>query len=233
VLILGLTKTTLLDYPGKVAGTIFTGGCNFACPFCHNGELVKGIDAMPPINEEEIFDFLKRRRGVLEGICISGGEPTLQKDIIDFAAKVKALGYQIKLDTNGTNYKIVEELSNRKLIDYVAMDIKNTPKKYFTTAGIDDNKILWEEINKTIDFLSQGKIMHEFRTTVVKQLHEKEDLLFIAGLLDKKGKWFIQSYKDSPSVIQKGLSAYSDDELKDIYSEIKKINHDAYLRGIQ
>ncbi|MBU2068526.1 anaerobic ribonucleoside-triphosphate reductase activating protein, partial [Patescibacteria group bacterium] len=165
MLIGGLQKSTLIDYPGKVAATIFTIGCNFKCPFCHNPELVdlKKIKRQPKIFEAVFFDFLKSRQDLLEGICITGGEPSIQPDIIDFIKKIKKLSFLVKLDTNGSQPKILEKLFNQNLLDFVAMDIKSSQENYSKTTGI---KINLQDIQRSIDLIRQNKIDYEFRTTI-------------------------------------------------------------------
>ena len=169
----GLQKLTLLDYPEKVACTIFTAGCNFRCPFCHNASLVTHIDLERNIPVEQVMNFLKKRWRVLDGICISGGEPLLQPELEDFIRGVKEIGYSVKLDTNGSNARLLKHLAEEKLLDYVAMDIKNAPGKYGITIGIPDYNM--EEIFRSVDFLMSGTLPYEFRTTVVREFHKRED----------------------------------------------------------
>lgn len=232
MLILGLTKTTLLDYPGKVAATIFTGGCNFRCPFCHNGGLVIDSKDMPIISEEEILSHLTKRRGILQGVCISGGEPTLYNDLPDFLQKVKSLGYEIKLDTNGSFPKRLAKLIDGGLVDYIAMDIKNCKDKYARTAGCDDLEI--KDISESIKLIKSSNIPFEFRTTIVKELHTLKDLLEIREWIGEV-PWYLQSYKDSPSVIQEGLNGYKEAELRNMLKEIKEKNgtNTVWLRGVE
>ncbi len=225
MLISGIQKLTLLDYPGKTACTIFCYGCNFLCPFCHNALLVteKAEEFIP---EEEILSFLKKRQGVLEGVCITGGEPTLQKELKSFMRKIKDMGYLIKLDTNGYKPELLKEIIDEGLCDYVAMDVKNTVKKYALTVGkdIDTDKIL-----RSIDTLKEGKVPYEFRTTVVKDFHTSEDLKEIAELL-KGSPWFIQQFKDSGQLIKEGLSPYSNEEMRALKEEIRAVFPDISLR---
>ena len=172
MLIKGLNKTTLLDYPGRVAATIFTGGCNFRCPFCHNGDLVLKPSIQDAYSEEEVLSFLQKRKNVLKGVCITGGEPTLQADLPVFMEKVKKIGYDIKLDTNGYQPQVLAELIGDGLVDYVAMDIKNSKEKYPETAGLNDLQI--EKIEESVELLAGATIPYEFRTTVVDELHDEE-----------------------------------------------------------
>ena len=223
----GLQKTTLLDYPGRLACTVFTNGCNFKCPFCHNSSLALGT--AKPITEEKILSFLKKRRGILDGICITGGEPLIHDDIIDFIEAVHELGYSVKLDTNGSYPDRLQELIDRSLIDYVAMDIKNSPDKYALSCGAD---IEVSDIRKSIEILMQGKIPYEFRTTVVKELHTKEDIHQIGKRIAGAQKFYLQQFKDSPEVLQAGFSAYSKDEMKELIIIAKKYVPAAVLRGI-
>lgn len=170
--ICGFNKTTLLDYPGKVASTIFLGGCNFRCPFCQNSVLVLHPEEQPDYAREDILAFLKKRKGILDGVCISGGEPTLAADLEEFLRQIKDLGYLIKLDTNGTRPDVVKHLAESKLIDKVAVDIKAGPDHYSRLAGVSAPAM--DKVRETVDFLLHGQLDYEFRTTVVKELHTEE-----------------------------------------------------------
>ena len=169
----GLQKLTLLDFPQVVSCIVFTHGCNFRCPFCHNSSLVDG-EFKEEISTEEIFDFLKKRKGILDGVVITGGEPLIQKDIRGFVEKLKEMGYLVKLDTNGTNPKMLKELVEAKLIDYVAMDIKNSSEEYEKATGVTG---LMDKVTESKDFLLKGTVPYEFRTTIVKGIHTKESLV--------------------------------------------------------
>lgn len=230
MIIHGLAKTTLLDYPGHIACTIFLGGCNFLCPFCHNKDLVIEPNLLPTITDEEVFDFLQKRKGILEGVCITGGEPTLRKDLPSFIAKIKDLGFKIKLDTNGTNPDILKYLCDNKMIDYVAMDIKNSQEKYKGTIGVQSLDL--NNIMKSITYLQTNPILFEFRTTVVKELHSKEDLITLAKEISGHSHYFLQSFVSSDNQIRKGFSSYSLDELTDILHAIKVYLPNASLRGV-
>lgn len=201
--IYGLQKLTLLDYPQKTACTIFTGGCNFACPFCHNASLVTHIDG-EVIPQSELLSFLDKRKNMLEGVCISGGEPLLNDDLPDFIVKVKEFGYAVKLDTNGSFHEKLKSLIDKKLIDYVAMDIKNCREKYNITAGA---SVDIEKIEKSVKLLLKGKIPYEFRTTVTEQLHCDSDFEKIGDWLFGAEKYYLQTYQDSDDIIAKGLTA--------------------------
>lgn len=228
--IYGLNKTTLLDYPEHVAATVFLGHCNFRCPFCHNGDLVLHPDSQEVLSEEDVLDFLKKRRGILTGVCISGGEPTLEVELPAFVDKIKAMGYLVKLDTNGYHPEVIPLLMENKLIDYIAMDIKNSFTKYGETAGIKncDN----DKIRKSIQYLMTGNIKYEFRTTVVKELHTKEDMLEIAKEIEGAKAYFLQGYQESEQVISPGLHAYSKEEMEEIKEIVKPWIPGVELRGI-
>ncbi len=231
MLILGLNKTTLLDYPEHVAATIFTGGCNFRCPFCHNKDLVFP-QKTTTYSENEILSFLKKRAGVLTGVCITGGEPTLQKDLTDFLARIKDLGYLIKLDTNGYQPDILHNLLNQKLIDYCAMDIKNSPGKYAITAGLSSCDL--HRITESVSCLLSltGSFPFEFRTTLVRELHDREDMLAISEWLKGAPAYYLQSYTDSKNVITSGYHALSEQSLSE-YRDICLQNiPNTQLRGI-
>ncbi len=200
MLIVGFNKTTLLDYPGRVAAAIFVGGCNFRCPFCHNGGLVLNPLSQESYSEKEILEFLQKRRNVLKGVCITGGEPTLHADLPEFILKIKNLDYQVKLDTNGYAPGVLKKLLDEKMIDYVAMDIKNCPGKYAMTAGICDAFKL-DRIEQSIIILKESSIPYEFRTTVVKELHTREDMVKIADWIKGCPCYFLQQYKGNENVI--------------------------------
>lgn len=226
----GLNKTTLLDYPGHVAATIFTGGCNFRCPFCHNGDLVLRPETMPTYTEEEIFSFLKKRKPVLSGVCITGGEPTLQKDLPDFISQIKDMGYLVKLDTNGSNPQMLSLLLNNSLLDYVAMDIKSGKSDYAHVAGC--NPALLSNIEASVEILNTCHIPHEFRTTVVKGLHTTDTFHEIGNWLPSDSLYFLQSYKESAQVIDKSFSSFSEEEMKKFLEITQKYIPQTALRGI-
>lgn len=233
--IVGLQKMTLLDYPGKVACTVFLGGCNFRCPFCHNKDLLDGR-AEPWITEEELLAFLKKRQGLLDAVCISGGEPTLQKELTELARKIKDMGYLVKLDTNGSNPALLKELVQAGVLDYVAMDIKNCPRRYGETTGI--SKINLERIEESIRFLMSGAIDYEFRTTVAEQLHSLQDMkemgLWLQGLSPetKPRRLFIQPYRDSEGVLQPGLCAPEKDTLTAFCKQLQPYSQNVTIRGM-
>ena len=224
----GMQKLTLLDYPGKVACIVFTKGCNFRCPFCHNASLVEGGQG-PLISDTEVLAFLSKRMGVLEGICISGGEPLLQKDIADFMRKVKKLGYAVKLDTNGSNPEILHELICEGLVDYVAMDIKNTVEKNDKTCG---TEVDISKIKKSIEILKTSGIDYEFRTTLVNELHTVSDVEEIGKELKGDSKYFLQSFVDSGDILCPGMSAIDEKTVKKMEEKVRENLPNAAVRGI-
>lgn len=238
MLILGLNKTTLLDYPEHVAATIFTGGCNFRCPFCHNKDLVFAHESMAaqlvtPYTEEEILAFLKKRVGILTGVCITGGEPTLQKDLPDFLARIKELGLLVKLDTNGYQPDVLRHLLNKGLIDYCAMDIKNSPDKYAVTAGLSSCKISLIQESVSCLLSMTGYMPYEFRTTLVRELHTRDDMYIISEWLKGASGFYLQSYTDSEQVITKGFHAHSEETLKEFLTICRNNIPNTQLRGIE
>ena len=168
----GLQKMTLLDYPGKIACTVFLGGCNFRCPYCHNSELLDG-SAETIMSQQELLTFLSGRKGLLDAVCVSGGEPTLQPDLAELLAQIKAMGFLVKLDTNGSRPEVLKDLVSKNLLDYVAMDIKNSPSRYSETIGTPWKQ---EAIEESIRFLTQNHVDYELRTTVVEQLHDFQSM---------------------------------------------------------
>ncbi len=228
--IFGLQKLTLLDYPGKVACTAFTGGCNFYCPFCHNASLVINPDAQGAMEEEEFMSFLKKRAAVLDGVCISGGEPLLQSDIESLMERIKALGLSVKLDTNGSFPGTLQRLIEKQLVDYVAMDIKSSKEDYFKVIGTD--AVPLENMEESATLLMKKRVPYEFRTTVVKELHTKEDFVAIGQWLSKDSPYFLQTFVDSGDLIGENFSSYSKKEME-IFAEILRKTMDfVELRGI-
>lgn len=229
MIISGLQKTTLLDYPGHIAATIFLGGCNFRCPFCHNSDLLGG-DSEDPFTEEGVLNFLKTRTSVLEGICITGGEPTLHDGLADFMRRVHELELLIKLDTNGYRPNVLKSLCEKGLLDYVAMDVKSGRTGYAKTAGLPQlNLSLVEE---SVDFLLHGTVPYEFRTTIVKELHSAEDFMEIGPWLAGCSHYYLQSYKDSEQVLTRGFSAYTKEELLSFVDIVSPYVKNVTLRGI-
>lgn len=200
--ICGIEKFSMVDWDTKIVCTLFASGCNFRCPFCHNASLALSNQA--PLNENEIFDFLEKRKGLLDGVCVSGGEPTLSHDLEEFIGKIKALGYKVKLDTNGTNPTMVQNLINKGLVDYIAMDIKNSPEKYATTTGL--ASISLDNILESVRIIKSSGIAHEFRTTISKEFHTENDLKRIADIVDGCDGYFLQQYVDRDSCISHGFT---------------------------
>ncbi len=229
MLIKGLQKLTLLDFPSKMACTVFTAGCNFRCPFCHNASLVTTVDD-DKIDEEDFFGFLNKRQGILEGVCVTGGEPTLQPDLEEFLYKIKSLGYEVKLDTNGYRPDVLKSAVNKGLVDYVAMDIKNSKEKYGITAGVENFDI--SKIEESVDFLKNGSCPYEFRTTVVKELHTAQDIEQMAKWLQGSTRYYLQSFVDSGDLICSGYSGYDKNEMKNMLNIAKKHFENTELRGI-
>lgn len=229
MLILGLQKTTLLDYPGKVASTIFTGGCNFRCPYCHNRDLVITPKNVLAYSEDEIFEHLKAKKKILDGVCITGGEPTLHKDLPEFIKKIKDLGLLVKLDSNGTNPKMLSSLIDEKLIDYVAMDIKQCKEKYNEIACMANFDI--GLIEESVSILKENRVGYEFRTTVAKELHSLSDMEAIGQWLKGDSYYYIQSYKESDQVINPIFSPHDISTLNAIVDVVKPLVPNTFLRG--
>ncbi len=231
MLILGLQKTTLLDYPGHVAATIFTGGCNFRCPFCHNSDLLNPaqVPAAQHFSEAEVLAFLRKRRGILEGVCITGGEPTLQPDLARFLREVRALGFLVKLDTNGSRPQVLRSLLAEGLLDYVAMDIKAGPGNYARVAGA---AVDLEAIRASVDLLKESAIPYEFRTTVVRELHDASDFEAIGPWLAGAPAYYLQSYKDSEQVLERRFSSYNKEELERFRQLLLPYLPNTFLRGV-
>ena len=227
----GLQKTTLLDYPEKLACTVFTGGCNFRCPFCHNASLVLRPSDVDEISEESFFSYINKRKGLLDGVCITGGEPLLNKDIEDFISRIKSLGFLVKLDTNGAFPDRLEALLDKGLVDYVAMDVKNSPAKYAITAGLED-KLDLSLIERSIKIIMNKAPDYEFRTTVVRELHTEEDIEEISKWLVGTRRYFLQKYVDSGDILLEGYSAYDDAQMQTLHTISCKHIPNTILRGV-
>ena len=226
----GLQKMTLLDFPGKVACTVFLGGCDFRCPFCHNYELIDG--SAPPIMEaEELLAFLEKRTALLDGVAITGGEPCLHLDLPDLLRKIRALGFQTKLDTNGYHPDMLRRILEDGLADYVAMDIKNSPAKYAQTCGLQE--IRMEPVFESIALLKEGKVDYEFRTTVVKELHEAADFEEIGEMIRGAKRYFLQCFTDRDSVPFGNLSAPTAQDMKTYAAIARKAVPQTALRGVE
>ena len=226
----GLQKLTLLDFPGTVACTVFTVGCNLRCPFCHNPALVFNPPEDMRMSEEDFFAFLKKRQGILDGVAITGGEPLLHADIGEFIAKIRSMGYKVKLDTNGTFPDRLEKILSEGNVDYVAMDLKNTFDKYAQTVGIENFDV--SLIRRSIRILKDSGVAHEFRTTVVSPLHEAGDFGRIAEQVEGSEKYFLQNFVDSGNLLDgEGLSEMPREELEKALENAKRIIPQAKIRG--
>ena len=231
MVIQGLQKLTLLDYPEKVACTVFTAGCNFRCPFCHNASLVIDTYKNKEIPSEEFFDFLKKRQGILDGVCVTGGEPLIQHGIEDFLRRIKELGYAVKLDTNGSFPDKLARIVEAGLVDYVAMDIKNSQESYGRTIGIEDYDL--RNIHRSVQYLLGDAVPYEFRTTVVRQFHQGSDFESIGKWIRGARHYYLQQFVDSGDLIQPGLSGYNKDIMGQALEIVKPYVPNAELRGVE
>lgn len=230
MLIKGLQKLTLLDYPDRLACTVFVGGCNFRCPFCHNASLVLPELYGETIPTEDFFAFLASRAGRLEGVCVSGGEPTMMADLSDFIRRIKSMGFLVKLDTNGSHPAVLRQLINENLLDYVAMDIKNSPEKYEQTAGIISSEPILA-VKESAATLLEGRVPYEFRTTVMRELHSREDMAKIGQWLSGAEHYFLQNYRPEGDLIVGGFTSLTPEEMQGLLSETKKYIPAAAIRG--
>ena len=229
----GLQKLTLLDYPGHVACTVFTAGCNFRCPFCHNAPLVLPERMQGDEDgSETVLAFLKKRQGILDGVAVTGGEPLLHKDMAEFLRKIKDLGYAVKLDTNGSFPQRLRELVEEGLVDRVAVDIKNAPALYGKTIGVPGFDL--GPVEETKNYLLSGAVEYEFRTTVVKGLHTRESLLEAARWIEGAKEYYLQQFKDSGDVIAiEGLSAFTAEEMHALADAVRPIVPSVQVRGVE
>ena len=216
----GLQKLTLLDFPGAVACIVFTKGCNFLCPFCHNALLVNRVEQAQEIDEEEVISFLKKRKGILEGVVITGGEPLLHPELENFILRVRELGYKVKLDTNGAYPDRLKSLVSKGLLDYVAMDIKNSFEKYPLTAGTD--RVSIQDVEESIDFLLSGAVPYEFRTTVTAELHTTQDIVSIVRRIEGADRYFLQNFTDSGDLVGQGNNPIQEEILDEMCTVSKK-----------
>lgn len=221
---------TLLDFPGHVSCTIFLGGCDFRCPFCHNFELVDGT-AKPVMDDDELIAFLQKRKHLLDGVAITGGEPCLHNELIPLIKRIRSVGYKVKLDTNGYHPDVIEQIVRDNLADYIAMDIKNSEKKYAITCGVD--KIDMNIIKKTISILQNSDVDYEFRTTVVKPFHDESDFHKIGSLIKGSKRYFLQRFTDRDTVPFGNLSAPSFDEMKKFAEISRHYVNNTHLRGVE
>ena len=225
----GWEKLSLLDYDHHVASSLFFAGCNFRCPYCHNKTLVINPSSAPIISWDEIYNFFKKRKGMIEGICISGGEPTLMTDLMEKISLLKELGYQIKLDTNGSNPKILKEVVKKKLIDYVAMDIKNCPKRYKETIGLKQFSLAG--VQESISFLRTNPIDYEFRTTIMEEFHDEEAIREIGEWIYGAPRYFLQRYIDNENCIVGGFHPVSKEKAMHYQGLLKDFIREVNLRG--
>ena len=230
MIIHGLQKMTLLDYPGRVACTVFFGGCDMRCPFCHNAELLDG-SAPPVMDDAELIAFLKKRQGLLDGVAITGGEPLLQKDLPDTIARIRELGYPVKLDTNGTHPERLRLLLQNGLVQYAAMDIKNSPERYAETAGLPEMDL--GPVRESVSLLMEGIVPYEFRTTAVKELHDDESFLRIGEWIRGAERYYLQKFTDRETVPFEGLHAPEDEQMKRWADLLRPMVPAVELRGVE
>ena len=232
--ILGLQKLTLLDFPGRIACTVFTGGCNMRCPFCHNGDIVLG--GCDEISVDSLLAFLDSRVGRLGGVCISGGEPTLHSDLPDLIREIKQRGFAVKLDTNGTNPKMLAELIKEGLLDYVAMDIKNSPERYAESAGLNaecgmqNAELIFDKVKQSAAILMGGEVDFEFRTTIARELHGEEDMISIGKWLKGDEKLFLQTYRDEGELLVGGFTPFNREETERLLAILREFVPNAAIR---
>ena len=224
----GYQKLTLLDFPGRTACTVFTGGCNLRCPFCHNGGLVR-TPLAEPNRTDEVLDFLRRRQGILDGVCVTGGEPLLQPDLADFLRRVKEMGYAVKLDTNGSLPDRLAALLAQGLVDYVAMDVKSSPEGYALAAGSDVDPAVF---GRSVDVIRQSGLPHEFRTTAVGGIHTEADFAAIGRWLGDGSAYFIQAFVDSGNLLGEGFHPFTPEEMERMLSAVREHIPAARLRGM-
>ena len=225
----GLQKMTLLDFPGRVACTVFLGGCDMRCPFCHNAELIDG-SAPPVMDEDELLAFLEKRWGLLDGVAVTGGEPLLRPDFISLAEKIRDLGYPLKLDTNGTHPDRLREVIGRSLAAYVAMDIKNSPERYAETAGLE--KLDLAPVRESVSLLMEGRTDYEFRTTVVAELHDADSFRGIGEWIRGAKRYYLQQFTDRDTVPFEGFHAPAEDEMREYLRIAREYVPAAELRGM-
>lgn len=230
--IAGLQKLTTSDFPGHLACIVFTQGCNLRCPYCQNSGLIPMVTEFDknPISEEDFFKFLEKRKNVLDGVVVTGGEPLIHLSIKDFIIKIKSMGYKVKLDTNGTNPSLLKELIDSNLIDYVAMDIKNDFQNYARTVGLEN--INTDNIKESIDILKTSKIDYEFRTTITKEFHNEYTIKNICEIIGEGPKYFIQNFEDSSNVINHDLHGFTHEELNLLQTNFETKYPNFRVRGV-
>ncbi len=228
-MIAGLQKMTLLDYPGKVAATVFIGGCNFRCPYCHNASLLDPANDAQEITEDTVLAFLQSRKGLLDGVCVTGGEPLLWDGLEGFLQKIKSLGFLVKVDTNGTRPGKLKALVQAGLVDTVAMDLKHAPDKYAQATGIQADPL--PAVKDSVAYLLTGPVPYEFRTTVVKGLHTQEDLVKIGQWIQGADAYFLQNFQASADVLTPGLEGFEMQELQAFADAIRPYVPGVHIRG--
>lgn len=228
--IYGLEKMSLVDYDGHICATIFLASCNFRCPFCHNSSLVLDTDKLISYDDKEIYSYLEKRRGMLDAVCITGGEPTLNENLEDIIDKIKSLGYLVKLDSNGTRPNVLKHLIDTKKVDYIAMDIKSSLANYKKVAGITNDNLI-DRVKESIELLKTSKIDYEFRTTLVKELHSEDDIHEIGELIQGASKFYFQKFTDHGECIKEGFHEVDIDTANKYLSIIQKYVENAALRG--
>ncbi len=227
----GIHTTSLIDWPGKISSVVFLAKCNFRCPFCHNPDLIEGYQKIPNIKIDNLFEILESKRKWIDGVCITGGEPTLYSDLPEFIAEIKERDFEVKLDTNGTNPEMIYDLIKKRLIDYIAMDIKNIPSKY---AEVTASQVLVYKIKKSVEIIKKGEIDYEFRTTVVPDLHSKEDIKKIGQWLKGSKRYFIQQFRPLNTLDPKFLKkrSFLASELKELKKEVEGYFKNCEIRGV-
>ncbi len=230
MILAGMQNLTLLDFPGRTACTLFTYGCNFRCPFCHNASLVTENAPAVPLDAETVYAYLQKRRGLLDGVCITGGEPLLQHDLAEFIRPIREMGYAVKLDTNGSMPQRLIAMCESGLIDMVAMDIKNAPALYAATAGTEQVSV--EAVNESVRYLMGGSIPYEFRTTVVQEYHTEESFAVIGSWLQGAKAYYLQQFTDSGALIQSGLHACTPSQMRRFLEIVQTHIPHAALRGM-
>lgn len=227
--IYGMEKLSLVDYDGKVCCTLFTAGCNFKCGFCHNGPLVVDTNKLQPLDINEVLSYIDSRKKLLDAVCVSGGEPTLYKDLPTFLEKIKKFGIDIKLDTNGTNPQMIKSLDKNGLVDYFAMDIKNDRKNYSKIIGVDDFDT--KNVEESVDYLISKGNGYEFRTTLIKEYHDENNMIEIGKWIKGANKYRLQQFKETDGCIYKGLSAVEENTAQVFVDVLKEYVLDTALRG--
>ena len=228
--ICGLQKLSMVDYPDRLAATVFTGGCDLRCPFCHNAPLVTRVAQTPVLSREEVLSFLASRRGLLDGVVLSGGEPLLQPDAADFLREVRALGFQVKLDTNGCHPGPLADILEHRLADYVAMDIKNDREHYPETVGLPDFDL--RPVEESVRLLRDGAVDYEFRTTVVRGLHTAERMEAIGRWLEGSPRYVLQKFVNSGDLVGQGCQGLEEDEMEALAEAARPWFQRVQLRGV-